>query len=63
MEHNSNVIKRKIEKYIISLSVKSETNNSKTYIDFKKLQEYCDKLNTSITSDTIDNNSALWIIK
>ncbi len=63
MEDNTNVIKRKIEKYIISLSVKNETNNSKTCIDFKKLQDYCDKLNTSIISNNIDNNSALWIIK
>lgn len=61
MEENNDVIKRKIEKYIILLSVINES--SKTYIDFKKLQEYCDKLNIYRPNNSVDYHSPLWIIK
>lgn len=55
---DNDIINRKIEKYISSLSEKNET--SKTYNDFRKLQDYCKKLNSS--SDN-KSDSTLWIIK
>jgi hypothetical protein len=52
---DNDVVKRKIEKYIISLLVTNET--SKTKIDLKKLQGYCDKLNI------ISHPTTVWILK
>jgi hypothetical protein len=52
---DNDVVKRKIEKYIIYLSVTNET--SKTKLDFKKLQGYCDKLNN------ISHPTPIWIVK
>lgn len=52
---DNELVKRKIEKYINSLSVTNDS--SKTKIDFKKLQGYCDKLNI------ITHPTSIWIVR
>lgn len=47
------IIKRKIEKYIISFDIHKHSNITS---DLNKLQEYCDKLKEH-------NRDSIWIIK
>jgi hypothetical protein len=53
MTDNVFIIKRKIEKYIISFTLHK---NSNILSDLSKLQEYCDKLQKC-------SRDSIWIIK